>query len=93
MAKILSNVRVTVKTTWALLILGSIFVWAFGSRLYGQCATCKAAAATEDEAGELIIGGGLNTGILYLLAMPFVISAVIGLIWYRNKKKLRELSS
>ncbi len=93
MAKILTNIRVTVKTTWSLLILGSIFFGAFGSQLYGQCATCKAAAATEDEAGELIIGGGLNIGILYLLAMPFVISAVIGLIWYRNKKKLRELSS
>lgn len=64
-----------------------------GTQLLAQCATCKAAAATQDESGELVIGAGLNTGILYLLAMPFLISAIIGIIWYRNRKKLREVST
>ena len=57
---------------------------------YAQCATCKAAAATKDEAGDLVIGAGLNTGILYLLALPFLAVAFIGFVWYRKKRQLDQ---
>ncbi|MBD3637246.1 MAG: hypothetical protein HUJ25_07845 [Crocinitomicaceae bacterium] len=37
--------------------------------LYGQCAMCKAVA--EDHAAES--PSGINTGILYIMAMPYII--------------------
>jgi hypothetical protein len=30
-------------------------------------------------------GKGLNTGILYMLAMPYLLVATIGFIWYKNR--------
>lgn len=57
---------------------------------WAQCASCKAAAATTDESGELVVGGGLNTGILYLLALPFVAIGVIFFVWYLKSKRLKE---
>ena len=87
--------NIAAHSKWILISTTLILIQFFGTgtQLLAQCATCKAAAATQDESGDLIIGAGLNTGILYLLAMPFLISAIIGIIWYRNRKKLREVSS
>jgi len=70
-------------------------VWGIAAQAWAQCATCKSAAATKDETGELVVGQGLNTGILYLLAMPFLIGGIIGYIWWRNKQnyeKQKQLS-
>ena len=33
---------------------------------------------------------GLNSGILYLMAMPFVIVGVIGFRWWKNNKAYEE---
>jgi len=66
-------------------------MYAFAGNVWSQCATCKAAAASRDASGDLVVGSGLNSAILYLLAMPFLISAVIGIIWYRNRKQLEKL--
>lgn len=52
-----------------------------------QCATCKAAAATKDESGDLVVGAGLNTAILYLLALPFIIGGVMAWLWFRHKRQ------
>ena len=35
-------------------------------------------------------GKGLNKGILYMLAMPYVLVGTIGVLWYRNRKKKRR---
>jgi hypothetical protein len=32
-------------------------------------------------------GKGLNNGILYMLSLPYLLVAALGIIWYRNKKK------
>jgi hypothetical protein len=51
-----------------------------------QCAMCKAAAEAN-----LKTGGsdpvGLNAGILYMLLMPYLMVAAIGIWWYRNRRK------
>jgi len=57
--------------------------------LSAQCAMCKGAAETSLKQG----GGdpqGLNAGILYMLAMPYLIVAGIGYFWWRNRRKDQE---
>ncbi len=51
-----------------------------------QCPMCKASVESgmEDENAK---GKGLNKGILYLLATPYLAIAVIGGAWYYKKKK------
>ena len=52
-----------------------------------QCSMCRAVAesGTKDEARK--VGRGLNTGILYLLATPYVLGGVAFFIWRKNRKK------
>jgi len=35
-------------------------------------------------------GKGLNKGILYMLAVPYLMVSTVGFIWYRNNKKVNE---
>ena len=51
-----------------------------------QCAMCKAVVEANLENGGSI-GAGLNDGILYLMAMPYISILVVGLIWYNLKKE------
>ncbi len=54
---------------------------------WAQCAMCRASVENNVSNGETTIGAGLNTGILYLFVMPYLLAAVIGLLWYRAAKK------
>lgn len=60
------------------------------STLWAQCTQCKSAAAAKDEAGNLYVGEGLNFGILYLLALPFVLIAVVGGYWLYRTYQMRK---
>ena len=54
-----------------------------------QCAMCKASAEANLKAG----GGdprGLNAGILYMLALPYLLVSGIGLWWWNNRRKERQ---
>jgi hypothetical protein len=69
-------------------ILLSLFLFlAVESVVFAQCAMCRASIENNVSNGETSIGAGLNTGILYLFAMPYLIAAVIGFLWYRHAKK------
>jgi hypothetical protein len=35
-------------------------------------------------------GKGLNTGILYILCLPYLLVFTIGFIWYRKNKKAKQ---
>jgi hypothetical protein len=53
-----------------------------------QCAMCKRTAETNNESMEKPTAGkSLNSGILYLLSVPYLIGAVGALMWYKNRKK------
>jgi len=54
---------------------------------FAQCAMCRASVENNVSNGDTSIGAGLNMGILYLFAMPYLIAAVIGFLWYKNAKK------
>jgi len=53
--------------------------------LSAQCPMCKASLESAKENGTNV-GNTLNGGILYLLALPYSIATVFGVILYRNNK-------
>lgn len=53
-----------------------------------QCPMCKASVESNmKDGGEKVFGMGLNSGILYLMAIPYIMVVAIGFFWYRAKKK------
>lgn len=62
----------------------------FGTDLWAQCQTCKANVETNLATGGTI-GLGINSGIKYLLAAPYVLILSVGVGWYiYRRKKMRE---
>jgi hypothetical protein len=51
-----------------------------------QCAMCKAVVETNLESGDTK-GLGLNSGILYLMAIPYIAALVFGILYYIQNKK------
>lgn len=47
---------------------------------------CKATAESGQAAGSAE-AAGLNAGILYLMAIPYVLMAAVAMVWYRSQKK------
>jgi len=46
---------------------------------YSQCAMCRAALMTGDNQG---VAEGINHGITYLMAFPYVLAAIMGVAIY-----------
>jgi len=59
--------------------------------LLAQCPMCRIAAESNLENGGTA-GNGLNTGILYMLLMPYLLVCVLGFIWYRNRKPIEDIA-
>ena len=55
-----------------------------------QCPMCRMAADSNLENGGTA-GKGLNAGILYMLSLPYVMVAGLGIWWYRNRKKEEDV--
>jgi len=59
-----------------------------------QCAMCRSSLENNFSNGDPGIAAGINSGILYLLVLPYLIVAVIGYLWYKStrngEKKLDE---
>ena len=53
-----------------------------------QCVMCKAVA--EDSADNGSLGRGLNSGILYLMAIPYAIMAFFAWFVFRKRKEAGE---
>ncbi len=51
-----------------------------------QCAMCKAIAETNQASGSSV-SDGLNSGIMYLMAFPYILLGVVGYAIYRHKKQ------
>jgi len=51
-----------------------------------QCAMCSLNAENSATNGNTQ-GKGLNDGILFLLAIPYLIAIGIGLLWYKKYRK------
>lgn len=53
-----------------------------------QCSMCRRVAESNIEGGEKK-GRGLNTGILYLMSVPYLMGGVAGYIWWKNNRKAK----
>ena len=51
-----------------------------------QCSMCSIAAEQGTKNGNTQ-GKGLNSGIVYLLAIPYLLIAGMGVIWYKTYRK------
>ncbi|MDJ1479165.1 hypothetical protein QNI16_01640 [Cytophagaceae bacterium YF14B1] len=58
--------------------------------LQAQCAMCRASVESNLSSGESTLGSGLNKGILFLLAMPYLAISIIAYLWYRTSIKERS---
>ena len=54
-----------------------------------QCPMCRMSAESNLENGGTD-GKGLNKGILYMLATPYLLVGTMGYLWWRNRRKEEE---
>jgi hypothetical protein len=64
-----------------------VFIIVIAGEIFAQCPMCKMAAESNLKNGGTA-GKGLNNGILYLLAMPYLLVSVLGYIWWKKRKQL-----
>jgi len=55
-----------------------------------QCAMCRSTLENNFSNGNPGIASGINTGILYLLAMPYLAILILGYLWYKSSKNARK---
>ena len=52
-----------------------------------QCAMCRTTVESTVSNGRSNIATGLNTGILYLLAAPYLLVGAVAWLWFRQSKQ------
>lgn len=68
-------------------LMFGIFFLLFGIFSNAQCAMCRAVLESE-EGGQQ--AEAVNDGIVYLMAFPYILVAIIGYVVYRLKTKNKE---
>jgi len=63
--------------------LFSIFFLVFSIEGFSQCAMCRAALETEETGMQ---AGAVNDGIVYLMAFPYLLLLVGGIVIFRIMK-------
>ena len=58
-------------------------------KLNAQCAMCKAAVEANLKDGGSA-GAGLNEGILYLMAMPYIAIMMFGVFYFFQKRNRKQ---
>ncbi len=56
---------------------------------YSQCAMCKAAVESNANGGDSM-AAGLNSGIIYLMFIPYLLVGGVAFLIYKNKKKQKD---
>lgn len=60
-------------------------------RADAQCAMCTLTAENATENGNNQ-GKGLNKGILFLLAIPYLAAAGVGVLWYKKYRSKKMVT-
>jgi len=63
-----------------------VIMLAFSAEAFAQCAMCTMNAENSVQNGNTQ-GNGLNNGILYLLAAPYLAVAIVGFLWYKKYRR------
>lgn len=67
-------------------LLSLFFFFAVAINAVAQCAMCRSTLENNFSNGDPGIASGINTGILYLLVLPYLAVIVIGMLWYKSSK-------
>lgn len=78
---------------WAALILILSFVLLVQPDVIAQCQMCKSNIEMARQNGDTNVGNTLNNGILYLLALPYLIAIFFGFIYYKKYKEKKAAQS
>lgn len=73
------------RKTFSILFLIVVLLALTAPEIYAQCPMCRATAESNLANGGTE-GRGLNNGILYLLATPYVLIFTIYYFWKRGRK-------
>lgn len=64
-----------------------VFIFLIHAEASAQCAMCRASVENSISENSDLFGASLNTGILYLFAMPYLLIGLIAFLWIRNSRK------
>lgn len=73
------------KTAFFCIILFVVTILLTHQEMNAQCAMCKSVVESNKANGGSI-SDGLNTAILYLMAVPYIALAIVGFLLYKNIK-------
>jgi hypothetical protein len=77
------------KLIFTLLVVATLF--AIPQKSVAQCAMCTMNAENSVKNGNKQ-GATLNSGILYLLAAPYLAIAGVGLVWYKKYRRKSDVN-
>lgn len=63
-----------------------VFLPTSAQSIFAQCAMCRTTIENNYSNGNPGIAAGINTGILYLLSMPYLAIIIITYLWYKSSK-------
>ncbi|MEY4003358.1 MAG: hypothetical protein RIT07_1400 [Bacteroidota bacterium] len=74
-----------------LFILTFTVLLVFSTRLNAQCPMCKTALkSNQTNKKGASVGNGINKGILFLLATPYLLVGAAGFAWYNYRKNRKD---
>jgi hypothetical protein len=68
------------------LLTSLVFFIAVAINASAQCAMCRSTLENNFSNGDPGIAAGINTGILFLLILPYLAVVVIGILWYKSSR-------
>ncbi|MBB6502688.1 hypothetical protein [Pedobacter cryoconitis] len=74
------------------ILLISVFAGSGIETASAQCAMCTISAEQGTKNGNTQ-AVGLNTGVLYLMAIPYLLIAGIGVLWYKKYRRSQNNNS
>ncbi|WP_293743118.1 hypothetical protein [uncultured Pedobacter sp.] len=63
-----------------------VFSFAVSPNVNAQCSMCTINAEQGVKNGNTQTAG-LNTGVLYLLSLPYLMAVIVGVVWYKKYRK------
>ena len=76
-----------IKFYFSLVALSLVLSFA-GTGAQAQCAMCRSSVESTQNDNKLTnFGKGLNKGILYLMAFPYILVGTVGFLYYRHQRK------
>lgn len=77
------NLQISISKPLVLFLIFSGLSLVFPQEMAAQCAMCRAVLESE---GNADTAKGINDGIVYLMAIPYILIAAIGIAIYRKMR-------